>query len=220
MPRKPKQTAGSKNVPSIDLNEEASALVADFRSRYSFPLDPFQEEAIAHLANGESVMVAAPTGTGKTVVAEFGVFRAARKGFKVMYTTPIKALSNQKFRDLREQYGDAVGLLTGDIIENPDGDILVMTTEVLRNMLLQTPSALWGVGCIIFDEIHYLADPERGTTWEELIIMCPHVRAACLPVGDSNQRARDRRLDRPHPRADTPGDPPAARRASISLLLS
>ena len=159
----------------------------EFRSRYPFQLDPFQEEAIIHLANDDSVMVAAPTGTGKTVVAEFGIFRAFRKGFKVMYTTPIKALSNQKFRDLRAQYGDAVGLLTGDIIENPEGSIMVMTTEVLRNMLLQTPSALWGVGCIIFDEIHYLADPERGTTWEESIIMCPeYVQLVCLSATVSN----------------------------------
>ncbi|HYO49776.1 MAG TPA: DEAD/DEAH box helicase, partial [Chloroflexia bacterium] len=173
--------------PHIEHTEEQAALIADFRARYPFPLDPFQEESIAHLATGESVMVAAPTGTGKTVVAEFGVFRAARKGFKVMYTTPIKALSNQKFRDLREQYGDAVGLLTGDIIENPEGSIIVMTTEVLRNMLLQTPSALWGVGCIIFDEIHYLADPERGTTWEESIIMCPdYVQLVCLSATVSN----------------------------------
>ena len=104
-----------------------------------------------------------------------------------MYTTPIKALSNQKFRDLREQYGDAVGLLTGDIIENRDGQILVMTTEVLRNMLLQTPSELWGVGCIIFDEIHYLADPERGTTWEESIIMCPtDIQLVCLSATVTN----------------------------------
>jgi ATP-dependent RNA helicase HelY len=174
-------------APNIEHTEEEAALIADFRARYPFPLDPFQEESIAHLATGESVMVAAPTGTGKTVVAEFGVFRAARKGFKVMYTTPIKALSNQKFRDLREQYGDAVGLLTGDIIENPEGSIIVMTTEVLRNMLLQTPSALWGVGCIIFDEIHYLADPERGTTWEESIIMCPdYVQLVCLSATVSN----------------------------------
>ncbi len=163
-------------------------MVAEFRTRYPFPLDPFQEEAIAHLATGESAMVAAPTGTGKTVVAEFGVFRAARKGFKVMYTTPIKALSNQKFRDLREQYGaDKVGLLTGDIIENRNGQIMVMTTEVLRNMLLQTPSELWDVGCIIFDEIHYLADPERGTTWEESIIMCPkYIQLVCLSATVSN----------------------------------
>jgi ATP-dependent RNA helicase HelY len=132
-------------------------------------------------------MVAAPTGTGKTVVAEFGIFRAHREGFRVMYTTPIKALSNQKFRDLREQYGDAVGLLTGDVIENREGSIIVMTTEVLRNMLLQTPSELWGVGCIIFDEIHYLADPERGTTWEESIIMCPeHIQLVCLSATVTN----------------------------------
>src|SRR6476646_7019541 len=172
----------------IPQSEEEVAMIAEFRARYPFPLDPFQEEAIAHLVTGESAMVAAPTGTGKTVVAEFGVFRAARKGFKVMYTTPIKALSNQKFRDLRDQYGaDKVGLLTGDIIENRDGQIMVMTTEVLRNMLLQTPSELWDVGCIIFDEIHYLADPERGTTWEESIIMCPkYIQLVCLSATVSN----------------------------------
>src|SRR4051812_19545247 len=215
MPKKPKETAvdppaaakpkrARKTAPKVEQaplapsgppaevvqkqTEEEAAMIAEFRARYPFALDPFQEEAIAHLATGESAMVAAPTGTGKTVVAEFGVFRAARKGFKVMYTTPIKALSNQKFRDLRDQYGaDKVGLLTGDIIENRDGQIMVMTTEVLRNMLLQTPSELWDVGCIIFDEIHYLADPERGTTWEESIIMCPkYIQLVCLSATVSN----------------------------------
>jgi ATP-dependent RNA helicase HelY len=187
MPRKPKQATQAEQPAHDAAPSEATQLLDDFRARYSFPLDPFQEEAIGHLAAGESVMVAAPTGTGKTVVAEFGVYRAARQGFKVMYTTPIKALSNQKFRDLREQYGDKVGLLTGDVIENREGDIIVMTTEVLRNMLLQTPSELWGVGCIIFDEVHYLADPERGTTWEEAIIMCPeYVQLVCLSATVSN----------------------------------
>ncbi len=186
MPYKPKQPAQPDSQSSA-LSPEATELVEAFRGRYEFPLDPFQEEAIAHLASGESVIVAAPTGTGKTVVAEFGIFRAAQTGFKVMYTTPIKALSNQKFRDLREQYGDKVGLLTGDVIENREGEIIVMTTEVLRNMLLQTPSELWGVGCIIFDEIHYLADPERGTTWEEAIIMCPdYVQLVCLSATVTN----------------------------------
>lgn len=186
MPRKPKQPTQRDHSASA-LSPEAAELVEAFRQQYPFPLDAFQEEAIAHLANEESVMVAAPTGTGKTVVAEFGIFRAARKGFKVMYTTPIKALSNQKFRDLREVYGDKVGLLTGDVIENREGDIIVMTTEVLRNMLLQTPSELWGVGCIIFDEIHYLADQERGTTWEEAIIMCPdYVQLVCLSATVTN----------------------------------
>jgi ATP-dependent RNA helicase HelY len=166
---------------------DPAQLIAAFRARYPFPLDAFQEEAIGYLAANESVLVAAPTGTGKTVVAEFGVFRAHARGWRVIYTTPIKALSNQKFRDLREQYGDAVGLLTGDIVENREGSILIMTTEVLRNMLLQTPSELWGVGCIVFDEIHYLADKERGTTWEESIIMCPpDVQLACLSATVSN----------------------------------
>ncbi|MDQ6694224.1 MAG: DEAD/DEAH box helicase [Chloroflexota bacterium] len=188
MPRKAKQPVANPEQPGEEpLSEEALRLADEFRARYPFPLDAFQEKSIARLSGGQSVMVAAPTGTGKTVVAEFGIFRAARKGFKVMYTTPIKALSNQKFRDLREQYGDKVGLLTGDVVENREGSILVMTTEVLRNMLLQTPSELWDVGCIIFDEIHYLADPERGTTWEEAIIMCPaYIQLVCLSATVSN----------------------------------
>ncbi|HST04945.1 MAG TPA: DEAD/DEAH box helicase, partial [Chloroflexia bacterium] len=197
MPRKPKQPVQPpqpaarkprKQPAPHPAQPSADPMVAEFRALYPFPLDPFQEEAIAHLAADESVMVAAPTGTGKTVVAEFGVFRMVKKGLRVMYTTPIKALSNQKFRDLREQYGaDKVGLLTGDIIENREGQIMVMTTEVLRNMLLQTPSELWDVGCIIFDEIHYLADQERGTTWEESIIMCPtYIQLVCLSATVSN----------------------------------
>ncbi len=178
-------------TPNSDLTtfdpHDPEQLIAAFRARYPFPLDAFQEDAIRYLAGGESVMVAAPTGTGKTVVAEFGVFRAHARGWRVIYTTPIKALSNQKFRDLRTQYGDAVGLLTGDIVQNREGSILIMTTEVLRNMLLQSPAELWGVGCIVFDEIHYLADKERGTTWEESIIMCPpDVQLACLSATVSN----------------------------------
>ena len=175
-----------RNPQSFDPHDP-NQLIAAFRARYPFPLDAFQEDAIRYLAGGESVMVAAPTGTGKTVVAEFGVFRAHARGWRVIYTTPIKALSNQKFRDLRAQYGDAVGLLTGDIVQNRTGSILIMTTEVLRNMLLQSPAELWGVGCIVFDEIHYLADKERGTTWEESIIMCPpDVQLACLSATVSN----------------------------------
>ncbi|TVR68690.1 MAG: DEAD/DEAH box helicase [Sphaerobacteraceae bacterium] len=132
-------------------------------------------------------MVAAPTGTGKTVVAEFGVYESFRRGGKVMYTTPIKALSNQKFRDLRRVYGDNVGLLTGDITENPDAPIVVMTTEVIRNMLIQSPWDLDDVDCIVFDEVHYIADTERGTTWEEAIILCPaHIQLICLSATVSN----------------------------------
>ncbi|PZS00968.1 MAG: DNA helicase [Candidatus Chloroheliales bacterium] len=166
----------------------SSYIIEAFRARYPFALDAFQEEAIATLAAGDSAMVAAPTGTGKTVVAEFAIYKAALAGQRVMYTTPIKALSNQKFRDLRAIYGAAsVGLLTGDIIENREGRILVMTTEVLRNMLLQNPAELEDVSVVIFDEVHYLADVERGTAWEEAIILCPkHVQLVCLSATVAN----------------------------------
>jgi ATP-dependent RNA helicase HelY len=125
--------------------------------------------------------------THNTVVAEFGIYEGMRRRGRVFYTTPIKALSNQKFRDLRQTYAEEVGLLTGDISENPGAQIVVMTTEVLRNMLLQTPWELDAVDVIVFDEIHYLADPERGTTWEESIILCPeHIQLVCLSATVSN----------------------------------
>ncbi len=162
-------------------------IIQHFTHLYPFRLDDFQIEAIETLLNGDSVMVAAPTGTGKTIVAEFGVWESIRRQGRVIYTTPIKALSNQKFRDLREIYGDQVGLLTGDVTENSGAPILVMTTEVLRNMLLQTPWEIETVDCVIFDEVHYIADPERGTTWEEAIILCPeHVQLICLSATVSN----------------------------------
>jgi ATP-dependent RNA helicase HelY len=163
------------------------AQIDQFGVLFPFPLDDFQREAIRTLLHGDSVMVAAPTGTGKTVVAEFGIYESFRRAGKVIYTTPIKALSNQKFRDLRAIYGNEVGLLTGDVTENRDARVVVMTTEVLRNMLLQTPWDLDLVDCIIFDEIHFLADPERGTTWEEAIILCPeHVQLICLSATVTN----------------------------------
>jgi len=163
-------------------------LITEFAARYPFDLDDFQLEAIRELAKGRSVLVAAPTGTGKTVVAEFAVFLALREGLRAFYTAPIKALSNQKFRDFQNQYGrELVGLMTGDIVENPDAQVVVMTTEVLRNMLLQTPEELGKVGIVVFDEIHYLADPERGTTWEEAIICLPkHIQLVCLSATVSN----------------------------------
>jgi ATP-dependent RNA helicase HelY len=163
------------------------ATIDQFAVGYPFPLDEFQRDAIRVLLEGDSVLVAAPTGTGKTVVAEFGIWESLKRTGRVLYTTPIKALSNQKYRDLRAVYGDDVGLLTGDVSENRDARIVVMTTEVLRNMLLQTPWDLDPVDCVIFDEIHYLADPERGTTWEESIILCPeHVQLICLSATVSN----------------------------------
>ncbi len=168
-------------------SQDADSAIDQFTAFYPFELDPFQIDAIKMFLAGDSVMVAAPTGTGKTVVAEFGVYESSHRGGKVMYTTPIKALSNQKFRDLRAIYGDQVGLLTGDVTENPRAPIIVMTTEVLRNMLLQSPWELDAVDCIIFDEVHYIADPERGTTWEEAIILCPdHIQLICLSATVSN----------------------------------
>ncbi|MGI8644109.1 MAG: DEAD/DEAH box helicase [Thermomicrobiales bacterium] len=174
-------------VPPPPIDKASEAIIDQFAALYAFPLDPFQRDAIRTFIQGDSVMVAAPTGTGKTIVAEFGVYEAFRRNARVVYTTPIKALSNQKFRDLRAIYGNEVGLLTGDVSENRDARVIVMTTEVLRNMLLQTPWDLDDVDCVIFDEIHYLADPERGTTWEESIILCPdHVQLICLSATVSN----------------------------------
>ena len=162
-------------------------LVDEFLSTLPFRLDPFQQDAVHALAEGRSVLVAAPTGTGKTVVAEYAVHNALTRGLRAIYTTPIKALSNQKFRDFRTRYGSRVGLLTGDLVENPSGQLLVMTTEVARNMLVQDPGSFGDVGCLIFDEVHYLADPERGTAWEESILLAPaHVPLVCLSATIAN----------------------------------
>src|SRR5712691_6832439 len=149
------------------------AVVAEFQATYPYPFDDFQLDAMRALARGSSVLVAAPTGTGKTVIAEFGVFLAHRSGLRSIYTTPIKALSNQKYRDFKVVYGQDVGLLTGDVVLNPGGRILVMTTEVLRNMVVQRGQKLDDVGAVVFDEVHYVGDRERGTAWEEAILLSP-----------------------------------------------
>jgi ATP-dependent RNA helicase HelY len=170
-----------------------------FTAQYPFPLDDFQVRAIGALESGRSVLVAAPTGTGKTVVADYGVALARRLGMRAIYTAPIKALSNQKFHDWRAVHGNDVGLLTGDVSENPDGRILVMTTEVLRNMLLRRGDALGDTAVVIFDEVHFLADPDRGTTWEEAILSCPaHVRLVCLSATISNAAEIARWIGRVH----------------------
>src|SRR5436309_2928061 len=171
---------------NVETGNESQADIAAFVARYPFTLDDFQLEAIAHLAADRSVLVAAPTGTGKTLVAEYAIWRAQQRGQRVIYITPLKALSNQKYRDLRTIYGfDAVGLVTGDIVEHSAASIVIMTTEVYRNMLLEEggdrfvrgeniiPSAIADVGSIIFDELHYLSDIGRGPVWEEAIICSP-----------------------------------------------
>lgn len=145
--------------------------LAEFRHVLDFPLDDFQERACQALEEGRGVLVAAPTGAGKTVVGEFAVHLALATGRKAFYTTPIKALSNQKYADLARRHGaDHVGLLTGDTSINADAPVVVMTTEVLRNMLYGGSSALDGLGYVVMDEVHYLADRFRGPVWEEVII--------------------------------------------------
>jgi ATP-dependent RNA helicase HelY len=148
--------------------------LARFELGYPFGLDAFQRVACKALEDGRGVLVAAPTGAGKTVVGEFAVFLALQSGRKCFYTTPIKALSNQKYADLVERHGaDRVGLLTGDTAVNGDADVVVMTTEVLRNMLYSGSDALRGLGHVVMDEVHYLADRARGAVWEEVIIHLP-----------------------------------------------
>jgi ATP-dependent RNA helicase HelY len=155
---------------------------------YDFELDPFQWRAIAALDDGDSVLVAAPTGSGKTVVAEHAVELALRQGGKTFYTTPIKALSNQKFHDLVRRHGiDRIGLLTGDNSINPDAPVVVMTTEVLRNMIYARSPALDGLQFVVLDEVHYLQDYYRGPVWEEVIVHLPAtVRLVCLSATVSN----------------------------------
>ncbi|WP_371530169.1 DEAD/DEAH box helicase [Streptomyces sp. NBC_01283] len=150
--------------------EQATAL-AGFREMYEFGLDPFQIDACRALEAGKGVLVAAPTGSGKTIVGEFAVHLALLQGKKCFYTTPIKALSNQKYADLAKRYGaDKVGLLTGDNSVNSDAPVVVMTTEVLRNMLYSGSQSLLNLGYVVMDEVHYLSDRFRGAVWEEVII--------------------------------------------------
>ena len=159
--------------PVIPLKLEPSELNR-FQARYPFELDDFQLDACQALEEGRGVLVAAPTGSGKTVVGEFAVHLALAAGRKAFYTTPIKALSNQKYADLVRVHGpDNVGLLTGDTSVNSEAPVVVMTTEVLRNMLYADSSALVGLAYVVMDEVHYLADRFRGAVWEEVIIHLP-----------------------------------------------
>src|SRR3954471_24429364 len=166
----------------------AHPTLSDFTAELGFSLDPFQLEACEALEEGSGVLVCAPTGAGKTVVGEFAVHKALQEGRKAFYTTPIKALSNQKYNDLVDRYGSGkVGLLTGDNAINGDAPVVVMTTEVLRNMLYVDAPALTDLGYVVMDEVHYLADRFRGAVWEEGIIHLPeHVRLVSLSAAGSN----------------------------------
>ncbi|PWT73547.1 MAG: hypothetical protein C5B60_08065, partial [Chloroflexi bacterium] len=257
--RKPKRTqtyyAREEKEQQASFTPEVRARVDEFASLQPFPLDPFQVEAACQIATGRSVLVAAPTGTGKTIVAEFGIWLARQSGLRAIYTTPLKALSNQKFRDLCRRYDEqSVGLLTGDIVENPRAPIMVMTTEIYRNMLLEgcraastaqpeamgelparialqevEPGAkgaqateessdiiaaddvaelarraaldeeLSTVGCVVFDELHYLSDPGRGPVWEEAIIHSPeHMTLIGLSATVSNADELRRWIEHVH----------------------
>lgn len=162
--------------------------LAAFRAGYPFALDDYQVAACEHVAAGRGVLVAAPTGAGKTVVGEFAVHLALQTGRKCFYTTPIKALSNQKYHDLIDRHGEAnVGLLTGDTTINGEAPVVVMTTEVLRNMIYAGSRTLKGLGYVVMDEVHYLADRFRGPVWEEVIIsLAPSVQLVALSATVSN----------------------------------
>ncbi|MGB3484985.1 MAG: RNA helicase [Mycobacterium sp.] len=162
--------------------------VSKFTAELPFPLDDFQRRACEALEHGHGVLVCAPTGAGKTVVGEFAVHMALAAGRKCFYTTPIKALSNQKHTDLVRRYGaERIGLLTGDVSINSDAPIVVMTTEVLRNMLYADSPALRGLAYVVMDEVHFLADRMRGAVWEEVILHLPdEVRLVSLSATVSN----------------------------------
>ncbi|HEX8759350.1 MAG TPA: DEAD/DEAH box helicase, partial [Pseudonocardiaceae bacterium] len=165
-----------------------ASLLTEFASGLSFELDPFQRQACAALEDGHGVLVCAPTGAGKTVIGEFAVHLALSQRRKCFYTTPIKALSNQKYADLVTRHGaDAVGLLTGDTSINGNAPVVVMTTEVLRNMLYAGSATLGGLAYVVMDEVHYLADRFRGAVWEEVILNLPgSVRLVGLSATVSN----------------------------------
>lgn len=175
--------AGREWAHMVDIGHEMTnfrELVPDMAREWPFELDTFQKEAVYHLENGDSVFVAAHTSAGKTVVAEYAIALAARHMTKAIYTSPIKALSNQKFRDFRETF-DEVGILTGDVQINPEASCLIMTTEILRSMLYRGADLIRDVEFVIFDEVHYVNDFERGVVWEEVIIMLPeHVSLILL----------------------------------------
>jgi ATP-dependent RNA helicase HelY len=173
---------------SVERAAEAKTYLGGFIRSLEFELDDFQREACLSLQAGRGVLVAAPTGAGKTIVGEFAIYLSLKRGLKAFYTTPIKALSNQKYAELAAKYGAAqVGLLTGDTSINGDAPVVVMTTEVLRNMLYADSDTLDDLGFVVMDEVHYLADRFRGAVWEEVIIHLPsEVQVASLSATVSN----------------------------------
>jgi len=163
-----------------------SQTIAEFAARYPFPLDDFQLQALRKIAEGSSVIVSAPTGAGKTLIAEFAIWLALCSQRHIGYTTPLKALSNQKYGDFQREFGEAqVGILTGDVKMAPQAPVLVMTTEILRNMFYER--AFPEMAYVVLDECHFIGDEGRGTVWEEIIINCPpEIRLVALSATVSN----------------------------------
>jgi superfamily II RNA helicase len=166
-------SAYPKNYAPPAPSQDESNQQKEPAKTYPFELDPFQVQAISYIDRDESVLVAAHTSAGKTAVAEYAIAKSLKGGQRVIYTSPIKALSNQKFRDLQEEFKD-VGLMTGDITINPHATVLVMTTEILRSMLYRGSEIMREVAWCVYDEVHYMRDSERGVVWEESIILLPH----------------------------------------------
>lgn len=184
---KKKQLSEWASIERVDVRNFHEK-VPEMAMKYSFELDTFQKECVVHLERHECVFVAAHTSAGKTVVAEYAIAMSQKHLTRTIYTSPIKALSNQKYRDFREKYGpDNVGLITGDVSLNPDASCVVMTTEILRSMLYRGADVIRDIEWVIFDEIHYINDSERGVVWEEVIIMLPdHVGMVFLSATTPN----------------------------------
>lgn len=174
----------SKYLHIVDISKEPTSFPESATTLFPFPLDPFQKHAISAIYNHENVLVTAKTGSGKTLVGEYQIAHSLQKGKRVFYTTPIKSLSNQKFHDLKQIYGDRVGIMTGDIKFKPDAEIVIMTTEILKNLLYKYDSTTKQLGltaslsldnldAVIFDEVHYINNKERGRVWEETLILLP-----------------------------------------------
>lgn len=185
LPEVPEISPKSVIMPGVSVNQTKHEIIVPVNSKidefkiceckainYDFELDGFQKVAISAIERDESVLVSAHTSSGKTVVAEYSIAQAIKNKQRVIYTSPIKALSNQKYRELSEKFKD-VGLITGDVTLNPNSTCLVMTTEILRNMLYRGSEVIREVHWIIFDEIHYMRDRDRGVVWEETIILLP-----------------------------------------------
>ena len=175
----------SQFLRTINPSAPCTTMPTTLATEYTFPLDPFQQHAIAAIHEGQNVLVTAKTGSGKTLVGEYLIHYTVAKGGRVFYTTPIKSLSNQKFHDLKKAFGsDRVGIMTGDIKFNPDAQIIVMTTEILRNLLYKQGTSTEHIGltsalslknlqAVVFDEVHYINDRDRGRVWEETMILLP-----------------------------------------------